>query len=165
MKPVINEFSRLLPVDRVPNGGCYERLTAEPAECDAVAKRLGLPKIHALAALVRAQPWRDGLKMTGVVDADIDQVSVVSLEPFRSKVRHELERFFMPADSNVPEGEEIIDLIAGGEVDMGEIVVETLALELDPYPRREGEEFSPPEEEGAPIATSPFAKLAKLKQG
>jgi uncharacterized metal-binding protein YceD (DUF177 family) len=39
------------------------------------------------------------------------------------------------------EGEEI-DAIVAGHVDLGEVVSETLALELDPYPRKPGEAFA-----------------------
>jgi uncharacterized metal-binding protein YceD (DUF177 family) len=165
MKHTENEFPRPLPVDRVPAGGSYERIAADADECAAVARRLGLPKIHALGALLKASPWREGVRISGTLEADVEQVSVISLEPFRSSLKHEFLRYFMPVHSNVPEGEEDIDLIHGGEIDMGEIVVETLALELDPYPRMPGEQFSSAGDDTQPIATSPFADLAKLKPG
>jgi uncharacterized metal-binding protein YceD (DUF177 family) len=165
MKQSLNEFSRPLPVDRVAQNGSYERLDAEPKELAAVAARLGIPAIHALGGLLKAQPWRGGLMVKGTVDAHIEQVSVVSLEQFRSAICFEVERYFMPAASTIPEGEEDIDPIDHGEIDLGEIVVEQLALELDPYPRRPGEAFAPIEAEPDPPATSPFAALSKLKPG
>jgi uncharacterized metal-binding protein YceD (DUF177 family) len=163
MRQSTNEFSRPLPVDRVAQNGSFERLNADAKELAAVASRLGLPAIHALSALLKAQPWRGGLMVKGTVDAEIEQVSVVTLDQFRSVLRFDVERYFMPANSSIPEGEEDVDPIEHGEIDLGEIVVEQLALELDPYPRRPGEAFAAAEPETDPPATSPFAALSKLK--
>ncbi len=165
MKQVTNELSRPLPVDRVPANGCYERVVAEPAECAAVAKRLVVPCIHALTALVKTDPWRRGVKVTGTLEADIERESVVSLEQFRQSLRYDFVRYFMPADANVPEEAEDIDLIEHGEIDLGEIVVETLALELDPYPRKPGEQFKAVGVADDATVTSPFAALTALKPG
>jgi uncharacterized metal-binding protein YceD (DUF177 family) len=52
------------------------------------------------------------------------------------------------------------DLIEDGIIDLGGYVVEHLALELDPFPRKPGAEFTPPETDPEP---SPFAVLARLK--
>ena len=52
---------------------------------------------------------------------------------------------------------------SNGSVDLGEILAETMALELDPYPRREGEVFNDIEEEPEPAKISPFTSLSKLK--
>jgi uncharacterized metal-binding protein YceD (DUF177 family) len=165
VKQVPNELSRPLPVDRVPANGCYERVAAEPAECAAVARRLDVPRIYALSALVKADPWRRGLKVSGTLNADLERQSVVSLELFRQSLRHDFVRYFMPADAKVPEEAEDIDLIEHGIVDLGEIVVETLALELDPYPRKAGERFDGAGDSDAPDIASPFGALAALKPG
>ena len=70
----------------------------------------------------------------------------------------------MSAKATVPEGEEDIDLISHGEVDLGELVVESLALELDPYPRRPGEVFEAPEDIDIEKEKSPFAALKNLRK-
>jgi uncharacterized metal-binding protein YceD (DUF177 family) len=157
------ELSRPLLVDRIPAGGSYERVTAEPKELEAIAARLGIPHVESLSALLKATPWREGIKITGTLDAELDQVSVISLETFRQKLKADFTRYFMPQDRSVPEDEEDIDAIDNGEIDMGEIVVETLALELDPYPRKPGEEFHNLEEGDEVPPASPFATLSKLK--
>ena len=46
-------------------------------------------------------------------------------------------------------------------IDIGEVAAEFLALALDPYPRKPGVEFAPPEEE-APTGSA-FGALARLK--
>lgn len=165
MKPVSVEFSRPIPVDRIPKGGSYEKVKADAAECLALAKRLDVPALHALSAEIRATPWRGGgLKLDGFLVADLDQVSVVSLETFRSEVRFPVLRYFLPPGAVNSEEEDDADPIEHGEVDLGEVVAETLALELDPYPRKPGEAFEEHIEsvDEEPAKQSPFAGLSKL---
>ena len=166
MKPPRYEFSRPLTVDRVPAGGSYEKLQADGKERLVLAKRLDVPVLHDLRAEMRATPWRGGLKVAGELVADLDRVSVVSLETFRATLRFPVERYFLPA-GKVRGGEEAeADPIEGGEVDLGEVVAETLALELDPYPRKPGESYGEhiEVEEKSLDKPSPFAALDKLRE-
>ncbi|MFT3986214.1 YceD family protein [Aestuariivirga sp.] len=158
------EFSRPLRVDRVPKLGSTEKIEADPAERTALAKRLEIPALHGLSAKLRATPWRGGgLQLDGAVEADLEQVSVVSLELFRHSVAFPVLRYFLPPGREAEADEEEIDVIENGIVDLGEVVAEALALELDPYPRRPGEAFddqpAPEVEEKPP---SPFAALSRL---
>jgi uncharacterized metal-binding protein YceD (DUF177 family) len=161
------EFHRPVRVDRIPKMGSYEKIATEPKECAALAKRLGLGAVHSIKAEIRATPWRGGgIKLSGSVAADIEQTSVVSLETFRSVETFKVERYYLPEGSTLPgdESEEDIDVIHNGEIDLGEVVVETIVLDLDPYPRKPNEEFSgfePEEEAVAPAKISPFAALKK----
>lgn len=160
------EFSRPLQVDRVPKAGSYEKIAAEPPELKALAKRMKIPAIHALSAELRATPWRGGgLKVEGHITADIEQVSVVSLEPFRETVSLPVARYFLPAGSVTESADEDdADPIVNGWIDLGEVVAEILALDLDPYPRRAGEAFVEHlEEDDEPKPQSPFAVLAGRK--
>ena len=165
MKQVVYEFSRPLQVDRVPALGSHERIAADERECAALAKRLGLPKLHSLGGLLKAVPWRGGgLKITGILKAEVDQVSVISLETFTSTLEYAIERYFMPLRAGDPSaGDDDVDTIEHGIVDLGEILAETMALELDPYPRKEGEVFNDIEESPEPAKVSPFTALSKLK--
>jgi len=141
------ELHRPLEVARVPNLGSHEKLQADGKECALLAKRLMVPTIYSLSAHLKAKPWRGGgLKVTGVV----------SLEVFRSVLTVPVERYFL----NVPpsaelEADEDIDPIDNGIVDLGEVVAETLALELDPYPRKPGEVFESKIEDVAEEAKKP----------
>ena len=164
MKPVAYEFSRPLQVDRVPKLGSHERVAAHEKECAALAKRLGLPRLHSLGGLLKATPWRGGgLKITGTLKAEVDQVSVISLETFTSTLEYAVERYFLSPRTGNPAAEEDVDIIEHGIVDLGEILAETMALELDPHPRQEGEIFNDIEEPLEPAKTSPFTNLSKLK--
>lgn len=159
------EFSRPLQVDRVPKAGSTEKLAADAKELKALAKRMKIPAIYALSAELRATPWRGGgLKLEGHLTADIEQVSVISLEAFRETVSLPVARYFLPPGAAAEaDSEDDADPISNGIVDLGEVVAETLALDLDPYPRKAGEAFQEPaepeEEEEKP--QSPFAILAR----
>jgi uncharacterized metal-binding protein YceD (DUF177 family) len=142
-QPIL-EFSRPLELARVPGLGSHEKIAADAQECGALAKRFQVPRIHAVSAELKAKSWRGGgMKISGQAFIDLDQVSVVSLETFRSKVTIPVERYFL----NIPKGEENesehdIDPIENGVIDLGEVIAETIALELDPYPRMKGEAFT-----------------------
>ena len=142
-KIITPELSRPLLVDRVPRKGSHEHIKADEAECAKLAKRFDIPALHKLSARLLCTPWRGGgIKVTGTVEADFEQRSVVSLELFASSSQFQLERFFLPANKLDENIEDDADPISNGVIDLGEIVAETLGLELDPYPRKPGESFS-----------------------
>lgn len=168
-RPQQPEFSRPLQVDRVPRAGSTEKIAADPEELKALARRLKVPAIHTLSAEIRATPWRGGgMKLEGHVTADLEQVSVISLEAFRETVSVPLARYFLPPGAVVEnEDEDDADPIDNGWIDLGEVVTETLALDLDPYPRKPGEDFPGHVEDDTETskAPSPFAVLATRKDG
>lgn len=160
------EFSRTLIVARVPRKGSHEVFDAEPKECEALATRFRLPKLYSLSVHLLAMPWRGGgLKVTGDIIVDLDQVSVISLETFRSQPRIKIERYFMPEKMIIDASEDDVDPIENGEIDLGELVAEAVALELEPYPRKPGEAYTDGDEAAANVIElkpSPFAKLQKI---
>lgn len=161
------EFSRPLQTDRVPKAGCVEKLSADPEELKALAKRMKIPAIHSLSAEIRATPWRGGgIKLEGHITADLEQLSVISLEPFRETVSVPLSRYFLPPGAVAEnEDDDDADPIDNGWIDLGEVAAETLALDLDPYPRKPGEAFDEHIEDDARDAKpqSPFAILGQRK--
>jgi uncharacterized metal-binding protein YceD (DUF177 family) len=158
------EFSRPIEVARISKLGSHEKLSADAKECAALAKRFLVPAIHSLSAELKVKPWRGGgVKVSGELKADLDQESVVSLEVFRSTMVFAVERYFLnvPPSADI-ESDEDIDPIENGVIDLGEVVAETLALELDPYPRKPGEEFQSTaleESEVEPEKPNPFNVL------
>lgn len=142
-KPVVQtEFSRPLLTDRVPRKGSHEHIIADEKECVALAQRFDLPKLFSFKARLLAMPWRGGgIHITGVVEADVERISVVSLESFRRIEKFQVDRIFLPPKIIVDAVEDDAEPIQNGEVDLGEVAAETLGLELDPYPRKDGEAF------------------------
>ena len=91
---------------------------------------------------------------------------MISLEAFRETVSVPLARYFLPPGAVVDnDQEDDADPIDNGWIDLGEVVTETLALDLEPYPRKPGEAFpGHVEDDGdAAKAPSPFAILASKK--
>ena len=137
------EFSRPLLVDRVPRKGSHERVVADSNECTSLAKRFAIHALHKVSAMLLATPWHGGgMKVTGTVEAEVELVSVVSLEVFKTRKSFQVERYFMPANKLSETLEVDADPIVDGVIDLGEIVAETVGLELDPYPRLPGETFT-----------------------
>ena len=175
------EFSRPLAVERIAPTGTELTIEADREERDALARRFGIEAIHALTARFVATPWRrGGVQVRGEIAANVEQISVISLEPFTSEVGEEVVRYYQaetgpghnpPVLSVESLEDEEPDVISGGAIDLGEIAAESLALALDPYPRKAGEVF---EDDAAQAAAetaaderreeSPFAVLARLKK-
>lgn len=159
------EFSHPITVDRVPRKGSHEVFAADAAECLALAKRFNLPSLTSVKAHLVALPWRGGgLQVKGKIEVELEQTSVISLENFRSIQKFEIERYFLPPKILVDAVEDDADAIENGEIDLGEVVSETIGLELDPYPRKPGEAYDEPDLDSIlqdDKKPSPFAKLLK----
>jgi uncharacterized metal-binding protein YceD (DUF177 family) len=161
------ELSRVIEVSRIPPTGCTETIIADPSECSLVARRLDLPAVHSLKAELALSRWRgDGVKVTGRFDAEVEQICVVTLDQFRANVSDTIERYFLTTTGSGEE-EADIDSFEGDLLELGEIVVESLSLALDPYPRKPGVQFQGPSDDSTPATaervSSPFAALADMK--
>jgi len=171
--PAAHAFRRLVAVAKVGESGLAQTVEAKPGEVEKIAAYLDLVEVRSLKADVKLSRWRGkGLRIAGKLMADVTQSCVVTLDPVEAKIEAEFERRFLPDDDLTrdqegehevfvdPEGEDPPEPL-GRDVDLGEILVEELSLNLDPYPRKPGVEFhgdaaNTPRE-------NPFAKLAKLK--
>jgi len=176
MRTAAPEFSRLVEVSRVPPGGMDEVIEADADERARLAERLGVARLHALTAHFNLMPWRQGgVRVTGRIEAEVEQVCVVSLEPFVQRLSEEVERFFAgeaaPGRSGAVHHLDSLeadepDLVTDGEIDVGELVAETLVLAVEPYPHKPGVVFGGNLSEAAdkPYESSqnPFRVLEKL---
>jgi len=168
------EFSRPLAVERIASTGTEVTIEASPEERDALARRFDIPAVHAFSATFVATPWRrGGVQVRGEFAAEIEQLSVVSLEPFTTEIGEPVVRYYQ-AETGPGHHPDVLsvesledeepEVISGGSIDLGEIAAESLALALDPYPRKAGEVFEheaaqDPEERRQ---DNPFAVLSRL---
>jgi uncharacterized metal-binding protein YceD (DUF177 family) len=165
-------WSHPLEVDDLPAEGAVLKLVPSEKERVALAHYAGVIAVPALVAEVKATPdGNGGVMVVGDLIATVRQTCVVSLEPFDNAVNEQIELRFLSesaADFATAEdgGDELdlTDVIRDGVVDLGALVTEFLALGVDPYPRRPGAVFAPPDAAAGHEASSPFAALAKLKQ-
>ena len=156
-----------------PESPLRRRLVADEVERAAIAKALDLETLERLEADLVVRGWFDGVAIEGRWSARIEQICGVSLEPFQTDLGGDfLVRIVPPGSPHAPnpEAEVTIDLDAddppdvleGDVINLGAYVVEHLALDIDPFPRRPDAVFEAPAPD--PEA-SPFAVLRSLKRG
>lgn len=170
-RPQVNTWREPVRLSEIGRGPLERRLSPDAAQMSAIAKVIGVDALTSLVADVAASPWLDGAELRGRFTAQVTQTCGVTLEPLEQKLNGDFLVRLLPADSpNAPsedaeidlEGDDPPDVLGGEEIDLAAYVVEHLALEVDPFPRKEGAVFEPPADEGE---TSPFAALKGLKLG
>ena len=138
-----------------------------------VAELRDLPRLEATFDVTRR--GSKALHVAGKVSATVGQNCVVTLEPLSNEVAENVDLVFAPPspmveqqavddDEGAPKrGRRNVDgpeALIDGAVDLAALAIEFLILGLDPYPRKEGAVFQPPQEvEPDP---GPFAALAGL---
>lgn len=161
-------------LDSMPNDGRNLKLVVDAEDRAAIATFLEILAIEALGVNLVAVRFKGGIRVTGKLEARVVQPSVVSLEPVEQTIAEPIDRIFLPtgdkhfaddADADVfvdPGGEDIPDHFEGNEADLTDLIVETVALALDPYPRLAGESVSGILGD-ASVDEHPFAALKALK--
>ena len=164
-------------IDSMPVTGRDLILTPGDGERAALATQLAITSVRTLTVHLNAVRFRGGIRVTGRLTAGIEQPSVVSLEPVTQAISEPIDRIFLPAgakdfaaDAGAEifvdmEGDDVPDHFQGTEVDLSELIVETLALAIDPYPRVTGETVNVAVAEADQADESPFAVLHRLRDG
>jgi uncharacterized metal-binding protein YceD (DUF177 family) len=161
----VARFTAAAPLDR--------HLAAPDAARKAIAKAFDLVALELLEADLEISGWSDGVRVDGRWRAEIVQTCGVTLELFPTSLSGEFtihavpenSRHAAPHESELEidiDAEDPPDILETDAVDLGAYVVEHLALEIDPFPRKPGAVFEPPAPE---VESSPFAALLKLKGG
>jgi uncharacterized metal-binding protein YceD (DUF177 family) len=165
------EFSRLVRADTL--GEAPRRLSVEAKEEEraGLARRFALIGIARLGAEVALTRKGDEIGLSGTLAAAVTQTCVATGEPVEALVEAPFEILFRPQPEGEG-GEEVelsqseLDVVfyGGGAIDVGEAVAESLALNLDPYPRVPGAEQAL---KAAGVKTEeeagPFGALAGLR--
>jgi uncharacterized metal-binding protein YceD (DUF177 family) len=169
------EFSRFVEADSVGTHRMERRISANPEERAALARRfdlIGIDRLEAAFSLTRA--GGGVIHVTGTLEAAVTQSCVVTLAPVPAKLAETFSADFADEDRRRSpdidldfEAEDPPEPIRNGHIDLGELAAEQLALALDPYPRAPGAaipaELSPGEEAGAGTdrSVNPFSILKK----
>jgi uncharacterized metal-binding protein YceD (DUF177 family) len=170
------EFSRPVAVNSLGEAATAKQITANEAERAALARRFDLLSLDQLSADLRVQrlPGKGVIRVSGRFEAAVVQACVVSLEPVPARLSVAFEQLYVLAPAAPRQRELVIDaevedppeVLSPGGLDLGETVVQQLALALDPYPRAPGAQAPASSEEAiaaARNADSPFAVLKTLK--
>ncbi len=169
------EFSYPLTVADLPLAEQHYHLEASPADLSLLARILQVGEVKSFAADFRVKPDHHTsiLSVSGHIKTEIVQQSVVSLEDFSSVYDFDFSTLFdtrATLESQKEDGDDwdkdTPEIVVGGKIDLGDIAVEQVALRLDDYPRKPGEEFSFVSEfdDKDTAVENPFAVLAKLKK-
>jgi hypothetical protein len=162
-------------LDSMPAAGRDVAVSPSADERAAIAAQLELGAVDALEVKLHAVRFRGGIRVTGRLTAEVTQPSVVTLEPLHQRIAEPIDRVFLPGgekDYAGPanaeifvdlEGDDVPDHFDGNEADLSELIIETLALAVDLYPREPGASLEDagytPDVDGE----SPFAALKALK--
>jgi uncharacterized metal-binding protein YceD (DUF177 family) len=168
-------FDAIVRIDRMPAAGRDLKVSLDEATRAALAVILKVSAVDSFEATLMVAPLRGGLRAQGRLVADIVQPSVVTFEPVGQHIDEPIDRIFLPEDSAhkpTPGSEVFVDLedddfpdhIDGPEVDLSALLIETLALAIEPYPRLPGEGLDSLGIDADKQASGPFAALQKLKK-
>ena len=174
-RPAAPRLEATVRLDTLPATGKSIEIKAEPEEREAIATSLGVTSVDKLVATIVALPFRGGIRTQGRLLATVVQPSVITLEPITQQIDEVIDRVFLPGrekDYAGPanaeifvdlEGDDLPDNLVGGVADLSELIIETLALAIDPYPREPNAEL--PEEAFDPDGAEelPFAQLKALR--
>jgi hypothetical protein len=156
-------------VDDIPEEGRHFALVPDPNTRASIARVAGLRDLpHLEADFDVTRQGGDRLRVVGRVSATVGQTCVVSLEPLANNVEENVDVLFMPKSAVEPNTVEADksnaraetkrdepEALVGGVVDLGVLATEFLMLGLDPYPRKPGVLFEPPQNlkpDGGPFA-------------
>jgi hypothetical protein len=181
-KSASREANRRSPAWHVPiaikdvtEGGSHFELAANAEVRAAVAKLAGLRDLPRFAASFEVTRHGAGLHVVGRVSATVEQSCVVTLEPLVNEVDETVDIAFAPQPLTAALGEstgtrdglredaaDAPEPLVAGRVDLGVLATEFLIVGLDPYPRKPGAIFQPPQD--VMPQEGPFAALADLKK-
>lgn len=172
------DFHRPFDTRRLGHDPVREEIATSEEERRAIAAFLEIVSVDALSASVTISRWSSaGVEVNGQLRAKVVQSCIVTLDPVVQSIDDPFHRTFLPPHARkveprtVAEAEVIVqfdeedppDDLEGPVLDLGPLIVEQLALALDPYPRADGATLSDEFAAGEARKDSPFANLARLK--
>jgi hypothetical protein len=158
----------------IPETGLQITREASTQERDGVARALDLLACPSLTTQYAIAPRGAGhFRLTGTLQARVEQSCVVTLEPLTNEVAANFSVDYWPeTEIAAPSGgvldvhdEPDLEPIVAGRLEVGRVIFESLAGAIDLFPRKPGatlESPSAPSDSGGK-PESPFAALAKIK--
>ena len=168
----MSDFAHHLPLNQIRDGVGVD-LVADETERGSSAHRFGLQSLDRLDAHATLERKGEIVRARGRLKAAVCQSCVVTGEPVDAHVDEAFDIYFVPepaaesSDEEVELGSGDCDVVFhdGAAIDLGGAIADTLALNMDPYPRSAGAEAALKEAGVLSEAEAgPFAALAKLKR-
>lgn len=184
------EWSVLVDAQTVTNHPQKLRISAGEGERKALVKRLDIHQINSLSAdLTLYREKGNVIHVNGLMKAHVVQSCSISADPVQTQIEETFEGWYADqdrivmlakarheklgrlADSELPIMDESEDPepLVNGMIDVGELVVQSLSLSLDSFPRRRGLEEAESvdvlvEPEGQALRKNPFEALKNWKK-
>ncbi len=168
-------FSYPIKIEDLKQSDYKYELKADVEELEDITQVLQVEKVHEFEAeiFLKLTNRTNNLRVWGRVNAKIELKSVITLNNFIKdyEVPFELNFDTRATYNDIKELEcniedEVPDIIENGCINLADIAIEQVALNLEDYPRAEGEIF-----DGSlycdieePKKENPFAVLKKLKK-
>lgn len=151
-------------------------LVPDQASCNAIAKDLGILGLHKIRFTGEIAPLgKHDWQMTADLGATVSQECVVTLDPVKTRIDDTVTRQWI-RDLSQPDGEEEVEMPEDDNIDplpevidLGQVMIESLALALPLYPRVEGADLQntvftkPGEKPMTDEDAKPFAGLSQLR--
>jgi uncharacterized metal-binding protein YceD (DUF177 family) len=164
----------------LPRSGRQLTIHADEGQRAAIAQFADLREVPAFdAELALAPADRGGVRITGILHAEVIQTCVVSLQPVPDSLEVDIHRSFAPAEPRRRghgdvSGELVIafdeedppEPLPSGDLDLAGILIEEFLLALDPYPRHPEAvlDRSADDDDDDSHEAGPFAGLKALKE-
>ncbi|MDX8493875.1 DUF177 domain-containing protein [Mesorhizobium sp. VK22B] len=140
-------------VARLPHKGLPVVIAADERQRAALAAEYDLLSVESYRAELLVASWkRNGVKVSGRVEADITQACIVTLDPVAAHIDEPVEALLLPEQSKLGRegfeggGEIVLDAdgpdspetFSGDTIDVGALAEQFFGLAIDPYPRKPG---------------------------
>jgi len=169
------DFSYILKLEDLTQNEQHYHLSASKEDLEVLKTILKVEDVKSFNADISLKKSHKmhRLDIKGEVRAILELKSVVSLENFEKEYVAPFEYYFDTEmsyedlkDMDLGINEEAPEIIENGQIDLGQIAIEQLALVMEDYPRRVGEvfEFVSEFDEETTREAHPFAVLEKLKK-
>ena len=159
-------LSTVIDVDSLPfSGPQICKIDCDESECAALAARFGFAAVARLSARLKVKRAGPGhWKVTGRLQAEVTQLCGVTGEPVTESVDFTIEERYCRAaeeETDIDVSLDGFEPLVDGAIDLGEVVAQTLAISVNPWPRSVDapHSFAVGESE----KEHPFAGLAALK--
>lgn len=186
------EWSHKIDAEDIGKTPTRTTISASPQERKDLAVRLGVDAVDLLEAqlVMKRESGNRLVHVEGAFKGRVTQTCVVTLEPVVNEIEGDVEGYFAnpdavislarvrhekrgrAADSELPILEEKDDPepIVDGQIDLGDLVTQFLALSIDPYPHKEGVVFESGDDDNnaqevGSTRQNPFAALKDWKAG
>lgn len=169
------DFSYPLKIEDLSQKEMHYHLEADSSDLQTLQDILKVESVKSFSSdiLLKFNHKNHRLDVKGEVKAVLELKSVISLENFEKEYLVPFEYYYDTSlsyqdlkDMELSIKDEGPEIIENGQIDLGQISIEQLALQMEDHPKMEGEkfEFCSEFDEETTTENNPFLVLKKLKK-